>query len=89
MKAHDVRRLCVCALCGDVADDRTAIAMKGKHFEEYFPEQYDLNAYWHPGCFVEKFGEGVVFNLARSEQRKFRLCDVSADTMQRLLEENW
>jgi hypothetical protein len=74
MKAHDVRHLCVCALCEGLADDRAAIP------REPTPE------YYHPACFVEKFGEARVLSLPPEDRKKFRICDVSAETMRKLIE---
>lgn len=87
MKAHDVRHLCVCEICGGLVDDRGSIRPRGKHFEHYFSKDYNLDAHWHPGCYVEKYGEEGVFVLAREERRKFRICDVTIDTMRRLLDD--
>jgi len=86
MKAHDVRHLRMCEICGSLADDRETIRPRGPHFEVHYPEKYNLKAHWHPGCYVQKFGEDAVFILAAEERRKFRLCDVSRETMLKLLE---
>ena len=79
MKAHDVRHLCKCQICGGLADDREAIQPKDLH-------SIYRGVWWHPGCYAKKFGEEAVFELPADDRRKFRLCDVSADTMRRLVE---
>ena len=85
--AHDVRRLCVCNICGSIGDERAMVRPRGAHFEKFFRKDYDLDVLWHPGCFTVKFGEEAVFNLSRDERRKIRLCDVSADVMRRLIDD--
>jgi hypothetical protein len=84
LKAHDVRHLCTCAKCDGVADARTAVALKGKHFE-LFTTSYPSGARYHTECFVEQFGEELVLLLSREEREKFRICDVSAETMRKLV----
>ncbi len=85
--AHDVRHLCKCDICGELADDRMTIRPRGNHFGQYFPAKYKQNAHWHPRCFVEQYSEAAIWDLAREERMKFTLGDVSFETMMRLVDD--
>lgn len=78
MKAHDVRHLSVCPGCQGLADVRETV--NPMHICEW------TNSKWHPKCYFEKFGkQDVIERLPRSEQDKFRLCDIPAGVMKTLL----
>ena len=78
--AHDVRHLCVCEGCKELADDRDTV--NPDHTQPFYR---DTN--WHPKCYYEKFGrQAVVERLSRDNQNKFRLCDIPAELMRELLE---
>jgi hypothetical protein len=44
-------------------------------------------AYWHPGCFFQQYGEQYVLDLPASERRKFTLGDIGPDLMRELLKD--
>lgn len=75
--AHDVRHLCICEGCKELADDRdTVTTFKVRLFKEFA---------WHPKCFHERYGDEAVLSLRPRDQAKFRLCDIPADLMKILV----
>lgn len=83
LKAHDVRHLANCAICGGLADDRTAISYNAARG---YPAA-DPNACWHPRCTFEYFGWKFVTELPATEQAKFCLSDIPASLMRELVEQ--
>jgi hypothetical protein len=81
LKAHDIRHLGLCAICGGIADQRTSISYRAA----YDYEAQDPNAMWHPKCTFEHFGEKFVLDLPESEQNKFCLSDVPVSTMKKII----
>lgn len=78
LKAHDVRHLCVCAHCGNLADDRETVSPN--HHFPHVPET------WHPKCLFEEYGgDYVVERLSRDQQNKFALGDIPVEVMKKLL----
>lgn len=76
--AHDVRHLCVCGRCGELADDRDTVT---------YDTPASAGIHWHPQCFYERYGRQVVIErLPPDQQDKFRLRDVPAGVMKRLLQ---
>lgn len=63
MKAHDVRHLCLCKVCGDLADDRSVIETKVGSI--------------HGSCAYNTMGIGGLLTLPDSEIRKLTISDVS------------
>lgn len=83
IKAHDIRHLGLCAICGGIADKRAAVTYEVAHG---YPAQ-DPNAMWHPKCTYEHFGEKFVLDLPDSEQNKFCLSDIPASVMKNIMEQ--
>lgn len=81
LKAHDIRHLGLCAICGGIADQRTSISYEAA----YGYKAQDPNAMWHPKCTFEHFGEKFVLDLPQSEQNKFCLSDIPLKTMKKLV----
>jgi len=78
LKAHDIRHLCVCTKCGDLADDRETVS------PTYAP---NIEGQWHPACFYLTFGAtAVVERLTRNQQDKFALGDIPVGVMKKLLD---
>jgi hypothetical protein len=80
--AHDVRHLGLCAICGGIADQRTSISYEAARGYK----ASDPNAMWHPKCTFDEFGEAFVLDLPESEQAKFCLGDIPAETMRKILD---
>lgn len=57
-----------------------------RHCDQIGDDREMVLSEFHPGCFAKQFGEAAIFNLAGEDRKKFRLCDVTPDTMRRLLE---
>lgn len=74
MKAHDVRHLCMCKVCGDLADDRVAIDTK-------------VGAL-HGACAFNVMGIDGLLALPDAEIRKLTISDVcGANNMIKLCDE--
>ena len=73
MKAHDVRRLCLCPVCGKVGDDRKMVKVG------------PMKSLAHDRCVFEQLGEGIL-NLPKEERAKFTLASVGPDMMRRLVD---
>ena len=71
MKAHDVRRLRLCPVCGKVGDDRKMVKVG------------PMKSLAHDRCVFEQLGEGIL-NLPKEERAKFTLASVGPDMMRRL-----
>ena len=56
MKAHDVRRLCLCPVCGKVGDDRKMVKVG------------PMKSLAHDRCVFEQLGEGISIYRKRSGQ---------------------
>jgi len=78
----DVRHLGLCAICGGIADQRTSISYEAARGYK----ASDPNAMWHPKCTFDEFGEAFVLDLPESEQAKFCLGDIPAETMRKILD---
>ena len=92
IKAHDVRKLRLCAGCKSIAHADSAVALAGSRFPFVMSgaiarKKFDMDAVFHVECFVEKYGEDHLLLLASDERKKIRLGDVSAEVMHELLEE--
>lgn len=68
--AHDVRRLCQCSHCNGLGDRDQMICA---------PVPY------HTRCFRQAFGFELVLELPAAQSGKFRISDLSAKEMRRLL----
>jgi hypothetical protein len=74
--AHDVRHLCVCEGCKELADDRDVVRSL-----ESSPHGF----VWHPSCFYERHGEEAVLKfLSKEDQGKFRMCDGPVSLLKKL-----
>lgn len=72
--AHDVRHLCVCKGCGELADDRDTVS----DWSEPRP------GVWHPKCFYVEFRAEGVMALSDEDQGKFRMCDLPVVDLKKL-----
>ena len=73
--AHDVRHLCLCTKCAELADDRDTVRPIGAS-----------EGQWHPACFYQAFGETAVLKqLTREQQNKFRMCDAPVAVLKKLV----
>ena len=91
IKAHDVRKLRLCAGCGNMAHADSAVTLAGSQFPFVLSgairkHKFNADDFFHVECFIERYGEDHLHLLARDEQRKVRLGDVSAETMCELLD---
>lgn len=90
VKAHDVRKLRICAGCGNLAHADSAVALAGSRFPfvmsgAIVKHKFDLGSFFHVECFIEKYDEDHLLLLASDERAKIRLGDVSVETMRELL----
>ena len=86
LKAHDVRFLRTCAICGGLADERAAISVKVAYGNKDFVRDLK-DGFWHPRCCFEHFGAKFVAELPATEQAKFCLSDIPASLMRELVEQ--
>ena len=73
MKAHDVRHLSRCPVCGKLGDDRVMVKVG------------PMSSLAHDRCAFEQLGEGIL-NLPKEERAKFTLSAVGPDMMRRLVD---
>ena len=73
MKADQVRRLCLCPVCGKLGDERAMI------------KAGPMGCVAHDRCVFEQLGEGIL-NLPKEERAKFTLAAVGPDMMSRLVD---
>lgn len=71
-RAHDLRRLRPCAICGGVG---LVEDMAG----------FDAGTLVHLSCYFETFGEAKFLKLPEVDLRKTRVSDVPFETMEKLL----
>ncbi len=89
VRAHDIRHLCLCGLCGGIADERTSISYNVAYRCSRIPgDRKEPDVFWHPACCYEHFGEKVILEMPESEQEKFCLSDIPASVMVKLLEQS-
>jgi hypothetical protein len=74
MKAHDVRLLCRCPVCGRLGDERRMVKVG------------PMKTLAHDRCVFEQLGDGIV-NLPKEEREKFSLVAVGPDMMRRLVDD--
>ncbi|WP_027521722.1 hypothetical protein [Bradyrhizobium sp. Ec3.3] len=87
MKAHDVRHLCLCGICGGIADQRTSISYNKAFRYSHIPSaRKEPDVFWHPACCYAEFGKKFVLDMPVSEQEKFRICDAPMDVIRELIE---
>lgn len=72
--AHDVRKLRLCNICQKIG-----------HADE-MPVWSGHPGHYHGECLARMLRPHEVLALPESEQRKFRLSDVGADLMRRMLD---
>ena len=80
MKAHDVRHLCICGLCGSIGDNRKMLSID-------FPRSdYGIwkNVTVHGACAYAKLGEDIL-TLPFEQRTKLTISDVGIEMMQRLV----
>jgi hypothetical protein len=70
-KAHDVRTLRVCKVCGSLGNADTMIDLDGEWF--------------HGRCFVDRFGGSALKALPRGKQDRLTLGDLGVRLMQALI----
>jgi hypothetical protein len=73
MKTEDVRRLCLCPVCGKVGDEWLMVRAG------------PMECLAHDRCVFEQLGEGIL-NLPKEERAKFTLAAVGPDMMRRLVD---
>jgi hypothetical protein len=71
MKAHDVRLLSCCPVCGKLGDEQAMVKVG------------PMKTPAHERCAFEQLGDGIV-NLPREERAKFTLAVVGPEVMRRL-----
>jgi hypothetical protein len=71
MKAHNIRRLCRCPVCGKLGDERSMVKVG------------PMKTPAHDRCTFGQLGDGIV-NLPKEERGKFSLVAVGPDMMRRL-----
>ena len=71
MKAHEVRLLCRCPVCGKLGDEQAMMKVG------------PMKTPAHDRCAFEQLGDGIV-NLPKEERAKFTLAVVGPAVMQRL-----
>lgn len=84
LKAHDVRHLCLCGLCGSIGDDREMVLVN--HVE--LPRLgYGLwkNVPMHGACAFKKLGDGIL-DLPNEQRAKFTINDLGVEMMRRMVE---
>lgn len=70
-RAHDVRRLTICA-CKGVGDRRRMI--------------FDPEGWFHGRCFIARFGLDALLKLPEETQRRLTLGDIGGPAMRALLD---
>lgn len=87
VKAHDIRHLCICGICGGIADQRASISANAAYrYGPGSPARSEPDAFWHPACCYEDKGEKFVLDLPGSEQAKFCLSDAPVSVIKQLVE---
>jgi hypothetical protein len=87
MSSHDVRNVRVCEHCNSPGSGLLQSGFSGQPYDStYNAAGTPIKHYFHPQCFVEKFGFRKVTKLPADERSKFRICDISSRQMRRLLE---
>jgi len=71
MKAHTIRLLCRCPVCGKLGDEQLMVKVG------------PMKTPAHDRCTFEQLGDGIV-NLPKEERVKFSLVAVGRDMMRRL-----
>lgn len=87
--AHSVRLLRPCDHCKGTGmrDDMIQAGMSGQPYNsEYTAAGTPCKYFFHPQCYVEKFGFRKATKLPTSERNRFRMKDVTVRQMQRLME---
>lgn len=79
ISAHEVRRMRPCAHCEGVGFN-TAMVLIDRGMTGV------PGAFYHPQCYLSAFGFRAVTKLPLKERDKYRLCDVNARQMRRLLD---
>lgn len=89
MKAHDVRHLRVCPMCGDLGDGREMVNLPPTGFNEAGDEAsfvvYKPGPY-HGACVAQRLSHDSILSLPPTERSKFRLSEVSPELMRKLLD---
>lgn len=87
VRAHDIRHLCLCSICGGIADERTSISYNRAYRYTHLPKaRKEPDVFWHPACCFKELGEKFVLDLPVSEQLKFCLSDLPISSMRKLLD---
>lgn len=87
--AHSVRLIRPCEHCKGTGmrDDMIQAGVSGQPYNsEHTAAGTPIKYFFHPQCYVAKFGFRRATKLPASERARFRVKDVSARQMRRLLE---
>lgn len=87
--AHSVRMIRPCAHCNGTGmfDNMITSGMSGQPYNSQYTAAGTPGKYFfHPQCYVEKFGFRKATKLPLEERGRFRMKDVTIRQMQRLME---